>query len=495
MFEISLSAADLTVEPGGKAEIGLSVANTGTTVDAYLIEVSGVDPLWVNSTTPPSYLNPADRFELKITFAPPNLAMSKAGLYPVRVRVTRTGSITTYAGQPPVDTTLQFSADLALTVLPMAVLDFGVELYPRDFLRQNAKAVSLTLTNKANIDLTFELNAESDEQSLRYTYPKQVGIPANAKESFQLDITPQTQKFSLAKTKRSFQLTVKPVPLAPPNHAQSESTNYTPAELSGLSRTYTLRYETYPILPLTFVLLGLFALIMLPLGLLLSPNPAPANGTPTIAAFAPTAVSTPAPNETATLATEPPALPTSTPFVVPNTVARNLGECSKVTDRGNWVAVNQGFVGQSKLQDSFCLFQQPLDVRNFSLEGQITLIDADWGGFVVGSKWREPLDGAYTAVLVNKDNTKSAIVCKNYFIDLSTNGCKGGDTKKTGFNIENKRTYTLLVEVKNSSMQFFVDNYPLGTLNISDIAGFYIGLNAYSEKGGQVLFTDLKLTY
>ena len=83
----TLSPAELTVDPGGRAVTTLRVRNTGSIVDRFDVDVVGPTAGWVTVEPASLSLFPGAEGAVVITFAPPRASQPRAGVHPFGVRV------------------------------------------------------------------------------------------------------------------------------------------------------------------------------------------------------------------------------------------------------------------------------------------------------------------------------------------------------------------------------------------------------------------------
>ena len=78
----------LTVAAGEKGEFTATVRNLGRSGDQLVISIEGLYPTWYTLAVTSTFLFPIDSNELKIIIHPPEVAGTKAGSYPFKVKVT-----------------------------------------------------------------------------------------------------------------------------------------------------------------------------------------------------------------------------------------------------------------------------------------------------------------------------------------------------------------------------------------------------------------------
>src|SRR5215213_7991101 len=137
-LRVELSETSLVANPGGAVTTRCTVYNTSFIVDEYALQVSGVDPSWIEAPNGTARIFPEAFETITITFKPPRAAGVTAGDYPFTV----TG---TSADNPSIThaTTGTLTID--------AFVDFGLDLAsPRQVTGEVEGAFTLSLTNTGN---------------------------------------------------------------------------------------------------------------------------------------------------------------------------------------------------------------------------------------------------------------------------------------------------------------------------------------------------------
>lgn len=79
---------DIEVAPGNSATTSFVVLNQGSIVDHFGVTVTGIPADWIPVQTPVIQLLPGAQKDVSLTFQPPLSPKSKAGSYPIAIRVT-----------------------------------------------------------------------------------------------------------------------------------------------------------------------------------------------------------------------------------------------------------------------------------------------------------------------------------------------------------------------------------------------------------------------
>ncbi len=87
-----IEAAQFSVQPGGSVSVGVTILNQGPVVDHFIVQVIGVAPEWIPTHVPPIQLMPGATQEVRVNIQPGRNAQSRAGRYPLVIRVTSQAS-------------------------------------------------------------------------------------------------------------------------------------------------------------------------------------------------------------------------------------------------------------------------------------------------------------------------------------------------------------------------------------------------------------------
>ena len=84
-LRVELSEESLAASPGGAVTTRCTVYNASLIVDEYKLEVSGIDPAWVEAPPLTSRIFPEAFETVTFTFKPPRAANVVAGDYPFTI--------------------------------------------------------------------------------------------------------------------------------------------------------------------------------------------------------------------------------------------------------------------------------------------------------------------------------------------------------------------------------------------------------------------------
>jgi hypothetical protein len=158
----------LTLTPGQPAPLRLTLANLGTVVDHFSIEVEGAPAEWVRQPADALQLMPGVQMPVVLTVTAPRSPASRAGDYQVTLRVR--------SRENPSEVGV---AHGQWTVLPFAAP--VLSLAPKRATGRGQARFTTTLRNNGNAPIQCALRAEDDEHALRYRFePPEVTLDPGA---------------------------------------------------------------------------------------------------------------------------------------------------------------------------------------------------------------------------------------------------------------------------------------------------------------------------
>ncbi len=165
---VVLDDASLTLAPGQPAPLRLTLANLGTVVDHFSIEVDGAPSEWVRQPADAIQLMPGVQAPVVLTVTAPRTPASRAGDYQVTLRVrSRENSMEVGV------------AHGRWTVLPFTAP--SLTLSPKRAAGRGQARFITTLRNDGNAPIQCTLRAEDDEHALRYRFePPEVTLDPGA---------------------------------------------------------------------------------------------------------------------------------------------------------------------------------------------------------------------------------------------------------------------------------------------------------------------------
>lgn len=183
MIQVELSAAEITIEPGGTAQLTVTVVNRQPHDDHVFLEIEGIDVEWYALPVPAINLAAGESQQARVLFRIPRSSECQAGTYPFLVRARSMES-----GEAGVQ-------QACLTIKPFSNLQ--VELYPKrataTFLRHRA-GVEVTVSNQGNREETLELYASDPEDGCTYEFETdRIHLKPGHTETIPLLIEPVTR--------------------------------------------------------------------------------------------------------------------------------------------------------------------------------------------------------------------------------------------------------------------------------------------------------------
>jgi plastocyanin len=156
---VSLSVADIVIEPGSTAQLIVSMTNRQDEPDRLSIEVEGIDVEWYAIPVPAVNVAPGATVTERILFKVARNSANRAGAYPflVRVQAQETGEVGV--------------AQAALIVKPFSFLE--VELDPKRAVATFFHPLNdfdVTVSNQGNAEETLDLGAFDPDDGCAYEF-------------------------------------------------------------------------------------------------------------------------------------------------------------------------------------------------------------------------------------------------------------------------------------------------------------------------------------
>jgi serine/threonine protein kinase len=160
---VFIEPGELAVDPGGSTTTSLTILNQGSVVDHFQTSVTGVPAEWVPASPQPVRLMPGAQEMVTITIQPPRAPATRAGNYPLAIRV---------ASQ---DAPSEIS-EVKRTLTVSAYSQFTSDLHPQRL--RPGKAARLTVNNQGNLQQTFNLTWQDRAAELVFEPPQaQLSVP------------------------------------------------------------------------------------------------------------------------------------------------------------------------------------------------------------------------------------------------------------------------------------------------------------------------------
>ena len=195
---VTLTPERVSLGPGETAEFVATIHNTSDVVEAYSVDVQGIDPAWSKLSVTSLSLFPGDKETVRIQVTPPISSSAKAGSYPVSVRVIS-------KRDPAIGTIASFILDLG------KISDYNLELLPRKITGRKG-SYQLAITNNGNTVSTYKLEAFDPEDVCHFRFKSDtVAVDPGTTKKTPLVVNPKKKPFTGAP--KTFDFSVKSMPL------------------------------------------------------------------------------------------------------------------------------------------------------------------------------------------------------------------------------------------------------------------------------------------
>ena len=198
-FSVRLQADFLPVEPGSAQALSVEIENQSAERDTYEISLEGIDAGWVAIPVPTFSINPGEKQAEKIMVRPARESDSKAGSYPlvIKVRSLETGDVRT--------------AQAILEV--KAFHSVSVDINPkREIITPTKRTVGLVVTimNLGNDEHDFQLLAtDLDDSCVHRFSAERVTVGPGQQRSVDLEVTPSKRKLFAVSRLHSLTVTAR----------------------------------------------------------------------------------------------------------------------------------------------------------------------------------------------------------------------------------------------------------------------------------------------
>jgi hypothetical protein len=215
-IQVNLSPERVSLGPGETAEFVATIHNTSDVVEAYSVDVQGIDLAWSKLSVTSLSLFPGDKETVRIQVTPPVSSSAKAGSYPVSVRVIS-------KRDPAIGTIASFILDLG------KVSDYELALLPKK-LKARKGHFQLAITNNGNTVSTYKLEGSDPDDICDFHFKSDtVVVDPGTTQRTPVIVNPRKKPFTGAS--RSFGFSVKAIPL------------------EGEAKTAEAEFECRPLLP------------------------------------------------------------------------------------------------------------------------------------------------------------------------------------------------------------------------------------------------------
>lgn len=207
LVAVSVTPENLSVEPGGSVTATVSLLNQSPNVDHFVLLLTGIPNTWIASLPPSVHLMPGEQKETVITLLVPRSPESRAGQYPLTLKVNSQRDPTQFV-----------TVKLSLRVAPYS--QYKAELQP---LRLRAgRPGHLTIFNQGNSPENFTVQFKDAANELTFRPPQlQVQVAAGSSATTEYSAQPRQRKFLGGETNHAFNAQVSP-PKGEPQTLQAE---------------------------------------------------------------------------------------------------------------------------------------------------------------------------------------------------------------------------------------------------------------------------------
>jgi serine/threonine protein kinase len=154
---IFMEPGELAVDPGGSITASLTILNQGSVVDHFQTSVTGVPADWVPVTPQPVRLMPGAQQAVTVTIQPPRAPQTRAGNYPLAIRVT--------SQDAPSEV-----AEVKRTLTVSSYSQFTSELHPQRL--HAGKAGRITVKNQGNAQQLYTVTWKDRADELSFEPPR-----------------------------------------------------------------------------------------------------------------------------------------------------------------------------------------------------------------------------------------------------------------------------------------------------------------------------------
>lgn len=177
---VFLENYNLAVDPGNSTTAAIILLNQGPVVDHFKVSVQGIPSQWIPTLPPQTQLMPGQQQELQLAIRPPRTAQSRAGRYPITIRVTSQ------------DDPNQI-AEVKATLTVAAFSEFSTNLHPQRV--RSGKNARITLNNQGNTQSAFELDFKDRAAELYFKPPRvQLQVPEGQSAAAEFQAMPRNRR-------------------------------------------------------------------------------------------------------------------------------------------------------------------------------------------------------------------------------------------------------------------------------------------------------------
>ncbi len=177
---VFLESYNLAADPGTATTTTIILLNQGPVVDHFKINIEGIPSQWVPSTPPLIQLMPGQQQDVQLTIRPPRAPHSRAGRYPITLRVS--------SQDDP-----KQSAEVKATLTVAAYSEFTSNLHPQRV--RSGKNAQITINNQGNTQAAFSLDFKDRADELNFKPPRiQLQVPEGQSAVAEFQAVPRNRR-------------------------------------------------------------------------------------------------------------------------------------------------------------------------------------------------------------------------------------------------------------------------------------------------------------
>lgn len=218
-ISVVLSPDKLEVAPGQSVTATATIKNAGDVVEAYSVEVEGIEAAWCILSVSSVSLFPGDQEQVHITIQPPKATSSRAGAYKATIKVAS-------SRDPAMETAAQLAVEVG------RFMGFDVDLSPKK-ARGRRGSYRLSITNSGNVATTYTFTGQDAEETCHFEFGLNAAtVEPGGTAEVPLVVDPKSKPFTGKAKTYDFTVTVS-------SHASE----------AGESKTVKGQLECIPLVP------------------------------------------------------------------------------------------------------------------------------------------------------------------------------------------------------------------------------------------------------
>ena len=165
---VLIDSTNYSVAPGSSTTVNLLLHTQGVTEDEFRISVVGIPANWISTPSALTQIAPGEEKEVELTIRPPRTPQSRAGRQRFEIQIS---------SQAVPDQSVEVKCTLTIA----AYTHFASELDPEEIAADEEGLV--TVKNLSNIQQSYSLTWESEEDSLQFEPAEPVQMRAQPGET------------------------------------------------------------------------------------------------------------------------------------------------------------------------------------------------------------------------------------------------------------------------------------------------------------------------